>query len=291
MEGKRNSRTMEPFTDSLQKLIHGMDCSQLIHRTVADVSQIRGVNPPMPLDKCMVPDLRNYCAARGGIISLPRRALLLNAKCYQFIEKQVSKSYVDRHPNKSGSLYESIYTGSKSTIEEMLDNLRKSNAFQDDRDIQGLIKDTCFLYDNGHFDDNYDNIARVAPELKQEFLYKEFCHIGQSTTSKVIGDALRRCWYETETLYHAIAFVPDTDRVIILSKAHASMKLDEKTRCKDKEQATKKREYLVMMELHYDKTSEYEAGHKLGVFVRLGRSYCTACIAGQGLCRHQPESA
>jgi len=54
--------------------------------------------------------------------------------------------------------------------------------------------------------------------------------------------------------------VPDTDRVIILSKAHASMKSDEKTRCKDKEQATKKREYLVMMELYSDKTSEYDAG-------------------------------
>lgn len=53
MGGKCHSRSMEPFTDSLQKLINGMDCSQLIHRTIADVSQIRGVYLPKPPDECI----------------------------------------------------------------------------------------------------------------------------------------------------------------------------------------------------------------------------------------------
>ena len=99
----------------------------------------------------------------------------------------MSKAYVDRNPNKSGSLYENIYTGSKSSIEEILTKLRESTTFKNDPEIQGLIQEICLLYHNGMFDDNYDNIAHVAPELQIDFIYKEFAHIGQSTTEKNIG--------------------------------------------------------------------------------------------------------
>lgn len=86
MRGKCDSRSMDDFEDSLRKFINGMDCSQLIHRTIAEVSAIRGVNLPKPPEQCTVPDLRDFCAARGGKISLLKADLVTNAKCYQFIE-------------------------------------------------------------------------------------------------------------------------------------------------------------------------------------------------------------
>ena len=43
------------------------------------------------------------------------------------------------------------------------------------------------------------------------------------------------------------------------------------------------------MELHYQKTDDMEYRHGLGVFTTMGRSYCAACIAGQGPCRHRAE--
>ncbi|KAL7523543.1 hypothetical protein ACHAXR_001119, partial [Thalassiosira sp. AJA248-18] len=142
----------------------------------------------------------------------------------------------------------------------------------------------------GAFDDKYDNIARVAPELKEGFIYKEFGYIGQSLEQKNIGDALKRTFYENECLYHGIAFVPDSDKVIILTKAHASMARDEKTRKEtDDGEPPKKKEYLLIMELNYMKTDEMEHRHGLGVFTTMGRSYCAACVAGQGECRHRPE--
>ena len=84
--------------------------------------------------------------------------------------------------------------------------------------------------------------------------------------------------------------VPDSKRVIILSKAPASMSTDEKTRKKTYEdEPPKKKEYLVFMELIYKSTNDIENGHGLGVFVQMGRTYCANCVAGRGKCRHLTE--
>jgi hypothetical protein len=68
------------------------------------------------------------------------------------------------------------------------------------------------------------------------------------------------------------------------------MARDEATRNKtDEGQPAMKTEYLVIMELYYNPTDEMEDKHDLGVFVRMGRSYCGNCVAGLGYCRHRPE--
>jgi len=51
----------------------------------------------------------------------------------------------------------------------------------------------------------------------------------------------------------------------------------------------KKQEYLLLMELQYKTTNENEHKHDLGVFEKMTRSYCTACVAGQGACCHGSE--
>ena len=126
--------------------------------------------------------------------------------------------------------------------------------------------------------------------MKEIFIYRKVAHIGQSTEEKNIDDAAKRCWFDKETSYHGIAFVPNSDKVLILTKFHASMARDEKTRKKTEEGKTsKKNEYLLIMELRYKKSNQIEDGHDLGIFVQMGRSFCTSCVARRGNCRHCSE--
>ena len=260
-------------------------------QTAAEASTIQGVNLPdgKIQEQCHVPDLRDFLACRGGSITMNKPELVKMVKLYQFMEKQVPKTYVDRHPDPNGSLYSKLDTSGTRRIDLILKDLVNEADLYECRERASLIKDTYNLFMHGEFDDKYDNIARVSPELKEGFIYKEYGHIGQRVEAKNTGDALRRTFYENECLYHGIAFAPGGDKVIILTKSHASMVRDEKTRNKtDDGEPPEKQQYLLIMELHYIKTNDMEHQHSLGIFTNMGRSYCS-CIAGQGNCRHRPE--
>ena len=85
-------------------------------------------------------------------------------------------------------------------------------------------------------------------------------------------------------------FIPDSKKVLILSKAHALMARDEKTRSMtDEGEVPKKHQYLVIMELKYEETDEMRDKHSLGVFAELTRSVCVGCVAGKGFCWYRPE--
>ena len=291
MNGEVNSKTGEEFPDSLREEIKNMDVSELLHQKTADVSNIRGIRLPegKAVGDCNVTELRDYIACRSGKISASKPDLVAIAKSHQFVEKQqVRNRYVDRNPNPNGVLFKKVDTSSTRPINAILKDLLAANEPGSSKDLLQL---TLELYEGGHFDGQYDNIARCAPELTEGFIYQNFGHIGSSTQQKNIGDALRRCWYDTGTSYHGIAFVPNTNTVIILSKIHASMAKDEKTRKMTNEgEAPMKQEYLVILELIYKPTNEMKDKHHLGIFVELGRHYCGGgCVAGQGLCRHKPE--
>ena len=66
----------------------------------------------------------------------------------------------------------------------------KIASMTDTKERYSLVHLARQLYEGGHFEEKYDNIARVAPELKESFIYKMFCHIGSSITKKCIGNAL-----------------------------------------------------------------------------------------------------
>ena len=294
MKGELNSRSLEEFDGDLREQLNSLDCAQLLHRSAADASTIRGVRLPTDktVDQCNVSELRDFVAARGGKISLTKPHLVKATKAYSFLAAQVSKRYVDRHPDPNGTLFVSASTSCTRFVRDILSELNSKFARATDApSISSLVADAYELFEANLFDDKYDNISRIAPELKEGLIYKSFGHIGSIITEKNIGDALRRCWYKKEATYHAIAFVPNANHVCILSKAIASMARDEKTRNKtDDGEAPKKQEYLLIMELEYAPTDEHSHGHALGVFVRVLRTYCTACVAGQGdSCRHAPE--
>lgn len=293
MAGKANTRSTEPFNEELHTSIMCMDVSQLLHHSAADASTIRGVNLPLSVaaEQCDVPTLRDHIAARGGKISGKKADLVKASKSYIFLESQVSRSYINRQVDKEGSLYVSLNTSGTRSIGVIMAELKsKFETVKDAPATKSLIDETCLLMQRGLFDSNYDNIARIAPELKEGLIYKTFGHIGSSRNEKNTGDALARCLYTKEATFHAIAFVPDTDRCIILSKAIASMKTDEKTRNQtDDGEMCKRAEYPVILELRYEATSHLDCTHNLGVFVEVLRSYCAQCVAGAGLCRHKAE--
>jgi hypothetical protein len=43
---------------------------------------------------------------------------------------------------------------------------------KDATEAKSLIDDTCLLLQQGLFDSDYNHIARVAPELRESFIYK-----------------------------------------------------------------------------------------------------------------------
>lgn len=144
---------------------------------------------------------------------------------------------------------------------------------------KSLIAVTWKLFQQGLFDDQYDNIARTAPELKKNVIYKTFSHIGSDEGQKNIGEALTRCLYAKEATFHAMAFVPGEDdgngkrKCIILSKNIASMnmKTDDKTRGEADDGGCKRKEYMVILELEYEVTTHLEDTHDLGIFTNVLR--------------------
>ena len=292
MAGEVDTKSRLPLSEKLQTELDNTDYSQFIHQTAAVASTIRGVKLPegKTEDTSTVSDLSDYVAARGGTITLKKPELVKAAKCYTFLEGEVPKKYVDRHPDPNGSLYAKFdVSGTRSMGETLTELVQHHQVLKDDN--YTLILQAQQLYQAGMFEEKHDNIARTAPELPESFLYKEFGHIGMSTHEKNIGDALRRCFYQTEATYHAITFVPDTDKVIVLSKARASMRTDPKTKNKTPDgEAPLKQEYLVIMELQYKSTEDMDdIKHDLGIFVSLVRHYCGQCVAGQSCCRHLSE--
>ena len=293
MKGLINPRTLQEFEQSVLNEMKCCNYSQLLHQSAVDTSTIRGIKLPnnKTPEQCTVVQLRDMILARGGTVTMNKPELVAKVKQYIFLEKQVDKNYVDRNPNPNGRFYSTIETSSTRSVGAILTELnQKLSNCADATDDHALVNLAHSFLNQGLFDDKYDNISRCAPELPESLIYKTFAHIGSSIKQKNIGNALQRCWYDNDTLYHGIAFVPDSDKVVIMSKCHASMARDEKTRKQtDEGEMPKKKEYLLLMEMRYAKTNMIENGHDLGYFVELTRSYCTACVAGQGLCRHRGE--
>ena len=295
MAGSIDTKTQLPHSTERQDQMDKLIQKNLLRKTAANESNIRGAKLPenKSPEQCTLQELRDFLIARGGKATITKRNAIPEVKRFLLIEKQSGiMQLVDRNPNPNGLLYADVNTSGKLHVRVILDEmLKKASQTDEDQCSYNLIRDTYQLYEQGLFDDTYDNIARVAPELKEGLIYKTFGNIGSNIKCKNIGDAFRRCLYnEDSTSYHGIAFVPNTNRVIILSKAHASMARDEKTRKNTPDyEPPEKQQYLVILEMTYDETNDIEHKHSLGVFVELKRSYCGGCVAGQGMCRHKPE--
>ena len=128
--------------------------------------------------------------------------------------------------------------------------------YSDATAFHGLIKDAHSAFDQGLFDDKFNNISWIKPELKPEMIYREIVHIGSSVASKNI----------TQMMHPIMDLRTNTNKILILSKYQALMRHDKKSHGSTKEgQQTKKQEFLLIMELTYKK-KENKHSHDLGIF-------------------------
>ena len=138
-----------------------------------------------PAAKYTVSQIRDFVGEQGGKIFGRKDELVKVAKLNQFMEKEIPRTYVNRQPNPSGSVYWKINTSCTRSLAQILSELMgNANRFNDTPAIKSLIQDTHRLYQAGEFEDQYNNIARVAPELKEGLIYREFGHIGASKEEK-----------------------------------------------------------------------------------------------------------
>mmetsp|Transcript_4197 Transcript_4197/g.7016 ORF Transcript_4197/g.7016 Transcript_4197/m.7016 type:complete len:113 (+) Transcript_4197:1470-1808(+) len=99
-------------------------------------------------------------------------------------------------------MYADVDTSGVRSVRVILEELLQASSREDeDKVTRSLIHDTYQIYEEGLFDDKYDNIAlnANAPELPEGLIYKLFGHIGSSRTSMNTGDAFRRCLYNNNT--------------------------------------------------------------------------------------------
>ena len=118
---------------------------------------------------------------RGGKLTLSKKDVVYTVKQHRFIEKEVSKTYVDCDPNPNASTYVDINTSSTRSIGTILTDLNaKLSTCADAVTFHGLIKDMHRVVNQGVLDDKFDNISHIALELKPELVYnyKEMGHIG-----------------------------------------------------------------------------------------------------------------
>mmetsp|Transcript_23314 Transcript_23314/g.55028 ORF Transcript_23314/g.55028 Transcript_23314/m.55028 type:complete len:627 (-) Transcript_23314:557-2437(-) len=290
MSGTVNCRTGEPHPQPFREKLLSLqrNCNQLIATTAADVSNIEGIRLPASRESpvnCNVTELRNFIACRGGKVGGTKNELVKTVKANQFLEKQVSRNYVQRDVNKEGSLFHKSINSTSSSMAQILTDLH-SNGNKFDTKTRGLIALAFRCHEQGLFEEEYANIARVSPELPPDLIYRSYAHVGMSLQQKSIADSLKRMFMANEVTCHALALLPEERRAIIFTKCIASMKADEK-REKTADNQTKKDEYTQLIELLYEDTDRETSRHDLGVFVKVGRTYCTKCVAGQGDCRHK----
>jgi len=179
MADEIHAQSLAPFTKQFTNEQLSIDCSQLLHLSAADVSNVCGVNMPegKTEEQCTVSQLRDMVGARGGKLTLNKLELVYAVKQYRFLEGEVSKTYVDRNPNPNGSTYVDVNTSSMRTIGATLIELNANvSVFTDTSQFKGLIEDAHSAFNQGLFDDQFDNIANTAPEIRPELIYKEMGH-------------------------------------------------------------------------------------------------------------------
>ena len=93
------------------------------------------------------------------------------------------KTYVDPRPDPKGSFFAKINVSSTHSIGTILLDLVSNEQIQKDP-VYSLILLTQQMHHDGSFESKHDNIARTAPELPENFIYRVFGHIGQSIREK-----------------------------------------------------------------------------------------------------------
>ena len=296
MVGYIDPKTGAAFTGDQNKHLERMKSHNLLHKSYVDKEQINGLSLPegkATAAKCTVDELKAIIIARGGTVTgkdgnaLKRNELICLVNRYFRFEKQntINAVYFDRS-RKGNGIFTKLDTGGRVSVPGIINNLLKTGEHEPS--IQKLFTDLLQSFEQGKVTDDYTTISLSAPDLKENFIWESFAHVGDSTSQKTIRDGLWKVMEMQERIYHAIVNADDGKSMYIISKQQASQTHDETTRKKTPAgEKPLRAEYLVMMHLAIQKTTQASHGHTLGLVVRIMRSYCGLCKAGCGMCIHR----
>jgi hypothetical protein len=296
MNGELDPKTRGVFSTSQQKLIDSLKPHNLKHNSEADSSAIHGKSLPpyrARVQDCLVDELKGILICRGGNLTdrdgnaLNKSELCKIATAHLLLEKENQSHTIFFNRTRSNNgVFANIDTSERRTVPQMLNAILRAGEVEPN--TMQMVTNILELQCQNKFTDDFATIALHTPELQQDFIFKEFAHIGDSTHQKDISEGLKRVLEMDRILYHSIAWAPDGKSIYIVSKQRASMCTDDKTR---KKTATgekgKFKEYLVMLQVAIEQTTDTSHGHTLGICVRVMRSCCAGCKAGCGLCYHR----
>jgi len=296
MKGDLDPKTHLEFTEEQKKQLSYVQCHNLLQNSAAPRESIKGVSLPSgrtTINSCTVDELKAMVIARGGSVTgrdgkaHKQSALRKIVRAWLNLEKENTKHavYFQRSRHSNG-IFANIDTSERRTIPQILNTL--ANSTEHEEPLKIFFCDIKRYYTEDKFTDDFDTICLEAPELTEDFIRQSFIHVGESTRAKNIVSSLHRVLELDEIIYHAIAQADDGKSIYIISKQRASQKHDEKTR-KETEVGEKPKfaEYLVMVQLMMQPTTDAVQGHTLGTCVCVMRSYCAACKAGLGFCYHR----
>ncbi|KAL3768178.1 hypothetical protein ACHAWO_006548, partial [Cyclotella atomus] len=295
MTGSSDPKTCALFSTSQQQLIESFKPHNLAHNSAADTATVSGRSLPegrATLNDCRVDELKGLIVCRGGNLTdrdgkaLNKAELCRIAMAHLLLEEEnpIHTVHFNRSRSNNG-VFANIDVSERRTVPQILTAISNADLEQS---IKQFALDLLQLYGEDKFVDNFATIALEAPELHEEFIYKEFAHVGDSTNQKGITEGLKRVLEMDQIIYHANARSEDGKSLYVISKQRASMRTDEKTRKKTATgEKPKLKEYLVMMQIAIQPTTDVTRGHTLGLCERMMRSYCAFCEAGCGLCYHR----
>jgi hypothetical protein len=288
MCGERDPKSGSLFTAEFQAQLDGLHPALLLHDYRANASQAPGATLSKSPEACGVAELRLFITARGGTSSGVLKAdLVAIVMAYLELEKEVPPILVDRSEG-SGLMLAKIETKHGTDPRATIRGLMADGGVQKSVDpfplaeFLGLVDDQ---YKSDNFSDDQDDIITAAPEMHAGVINYLYAPLGGGAEMKSMRDSLSKSCEQNGIIYHAMALLDDT--VLLVTKQAASLRKDQTTR-KETEAGEKPLpdEYLVILELGYEKTTVESHGHELGVITKVLRSWCP-CTAGRSLCVHR----
>lgn len=269
MKGECNSKTRCEFDEATIQFLKDLDYL-LFDSSHVQVSR-NVIGETLPADP-KLSDLRNFIGARGGTTSRINKAECLGlASHYMALEKQVSIPLHERVK----------YTGLKVPPAQsglpVLTVLK--NVLSETQVVKNIAKDTLELlnlvYKNleaGDFSDDSEDIARHAPELKQQII-DDFFKRGNAELASQLRVKAFKLSEDTQSICHINIQVEHA--VLVVSLQSASLRTDKQ----------QPQEYLTIVEMRTMECAEHGRGKVIGSV----RVYCT-CTAGSHICHHMGAS-
>jgi hypothetical protein len=276
MQGLLDPKTCQPYEyqnviDMLKTMVGGVSSHQLSN--FMDVPGARLSNQP---DNCSLKELQSFLAAYQAGVSMVKSECVSAVKNFIALGSEVDLPVHDYGGSKP--LLDTKVEAAGTPVRDIIAKLLIMKEIEQDAHISSLLSTVQRMFADNDFTDDYDMIARCAPEITEEhisLLYDEVFHL---KNSKARTKSFSKAAEKDSRICH-INMQPSEDVMIIVSKQPASMSKDPTTRKKTAEgERPLRKEYTCFIELSIEATTIERHHHELGRVKEIRRSFCTCKV-------------